>query len=177
MPKQERYTVAIHEAGHAVCAYVMGLGIEFATIKASERAEGQACLSIPCYKDKSAYYKRRVQTANCIATLGGDCAEHYFVKRAVITDSWLATDWKAAAEISQDIYGGRFRVFLRRVRLLTRRIVLQNETHVRTIAEGLLLHDTLTGDQIHKYFSIAWKVAPAFNVMETAAERLSNRRR
>lgn len=151
MESHREWPIAIHEAGHVVAATVMGIPLEFATIRAGA-TEDAAYLGLTRIKRSDDYFRK----------IGEDVE---FTERLII-QSWAGTlaenragvhepgDWshdrETVADLAIRISGPDVNGLVERLRVEADRLLEAHWEVVERVAEALIQHETLTADHLKK---------------------------
>jgi len=153
--ERERHSTAQHEAGHAVMAAILGVGLTRVSIEPASGTQGQVTYAIPAWITKGHPPEsavRRWCEANIMSQMAGFIAEKHFLGRAnhVGATADYAGTWEMANLISlsqreAELYLDA--LFERTATLMKKRVLRRA---VSRIAEALLLESNLTRRQVQR---------------------------
>ena len=153
--ERERHSTAQHEAGHAVMAAILGVGLTRVSIEPASGTQGQVTYAIPAWITKGHPPEsavRRWCEANIMSQMAGFIAEKHFLGRAnhVGATADYAGTWEMASLISlsqreAELY---LDALFERTSTLMKKRVLRRA--VSRIAEALLLESNLTRRQVQR---------------------------
>jgi ATP-dependent Zn protease len=155
--RNDKRSIAYHEAGHAVLHLLAGHEIESATIAGDDDAKGRVVcdvsgLEVLRYEDddvRQVPFERQI-----MACMAGVIAQRQFAPQSATADDSefdhsVAHEWFDALEVPR----GEIRdAYWHLLELRTGALVKEHWGRVERIAAALLEHETLTGAQVEQSF-------------------------